>query len=151
MPEVKNIMMLRNPVEKAWSQAVMNLKMFHNISFKDNKNEYIDFLNRSIHRGLYSFYLKNWQEFFRPEQLQIYLFDDVKNNPTKLIEDIEGYLGLQKRFKKDPISNLKEKVNVNPIEPIPDEIKFVLKKLYKDEIIKLKRDFNLDVLHWNEI
>lgn len=151
MPDVKNIMMLRNPAERAWSQAVMNLRMFHNMSFNDNKAAYLDFLYTNIHRGLYSFYLKNWREFFPGDQLQIYLFDDLKKNPVKLIENIEGYLGLQKSIKEEPGHSLNKKVNANPIEPMPDEVKRMLKKLYKDEIIKINRDFNLNVLHWNDI
>lgn len=151
MPNVKNILMLRNPIERAWSQAVMNMRMFHNLSFENNKNAYIDFLNINIHRGLYSFYIKNWQDFFPPEQFQIYLFDEVKKNPVKLIENVEGYLGLQKSIQEDPIPDLKEKVNPNPKEPMPDEVKMVLKKLYRDEIRRLHREYNLDVLHWNDI
>lgn len=150
MPKVKNILILRNPVERAWSQAVMNMKMFHQLSYKDNKSAYNDFLDININRGFYSKYIKNWEEYFPPDQFKIFLFDDLKKNPIALIDEIGEYIGLQKSFSQNPVEDLNKKVNANPKETIPDEVKIRLQKIYRDEIKTLEREYHLDVANWLE-
>ncbi|CAN5629224.1 hypothetical protein BH23BAC1_BH23BAC1_42230 [soil metagenome] len=148
MPDLKVILILRNPVERAWSQAVMNLRQFHQKNYEENKADYIDFLNTSLYRGMYSNYIKNWQKFYSEDQFKIYLYDEIKNDPLSLITKIAKFINIKSNYSTFSEINLKKKINKNPPEPMPEEVRNMLAQAYQKEVSILCNELHLEVNDW---
>ena len=100
-PEAKYIVILRDPVRRAISayshwmkrgdiaSPMLGLKRFAKQFPKTRLLEY----------GYYANYLKVWQQFVKPEQFKIIIFeDDVKRNLDQAIPDLYRFLGLDPSF-----------------------------------------------------
>lgn len=96
--EIKIIIILRNPIERAFSQYKHSLKYWYeNISFeeslkleeerKNNKWYYI-FLHKAV--WLYHDSVKAYLENFK--NVRIYLAEDLKNNQEEVLKDIYNFL-----------------------------------------------------------
>lgn len=108
IPDAKLIAILRNPVERAYSQywhqftakkeSCPNfIEAFRkdDINFSQKKN----FWWRSYkYQGLYIQHLNRYLRLFNRKQLGIYLYDDFKSNPQKLMREIFQFLGVDESF-----------------------------------------------------
>ncbi len=102
-PQAKIMAMLRNPAERAFSQYIMNLKQ-GKILEQDFLKEVTqdDQLQKkgwgSNHQylmiGKYYEQLKRYFELFPKEQIKIFLFDDYKENPGKVVREMFEFLGV---------------------------------------------------------
>ena len=67
-PNLKIIILLRNPSDRAWSHAVMNLSTIPNINIsKISNNDFISHFNnpRSIERGNYIKIILKWKKYVK--------------------------------------------------------------------------------------
>lgn len=110
VPDVKLIAILRNPVERAFSQFWFNRQIGAErfSSFRDalafekqlmqgitneEKNQ-----PKYIRGGFYHRQLMRYFEFFSPANIKIILYDDFRETPAKVMEDIFLFLGVNHRF-----------------------------------------------------
>ena len=151
-PKLKIILLLRNPVERAWSHAVMNLSTIPNKEInKITNNEFIKHFNStsSIERGNYPKIINKWSKFFPKEQIFIANYNKIKEAPDHLLNDIFKFLEVEKitSFKDFPINE-----KILPIKrsktknTIPAELNKYLINYYKDDLNYLK-NINQD-LSW---
>ena len=120
IPEVKVIAILRNPVERAYS-AFLHLT-------RDRKEPLRDFaraLQAEEERignnwgpiwhykqvGFYYVQLKRYFETFEREQIKVYLYEDLNNDPIKLLKDIFRFLSVDDAF----VPEVSRKYNVSGI------------------------------------
>ena len=107
IPGVKVIAILRNPVERAYS-AFLHLT-------RDRKEPLRDFaraLRAEEERirnnwgpiwhyrqvGFYYVQLKRYFETFEREQIKVYLYEDLNDDPIKVMKDIYRFLGVEDAF-----------------------------------------------------
>ena len=96
-PNLKVIFIARDPVERAWSQLSMGVRlgMIRNpFDTKDAEEVIRNLLNPGV--LLYSHPSKivaRWKRYVRPENFRIYFFDDLKENPAELRRSILCFLG----------------------------------------------------------
>ncbi len=138
-PHAKIIISLRNPVERAYSQFLMNIgyglskTSFHEEIQKEIKNG-TDYTQRNIglDDGLYYIYVKRYLDIFGLNQVKILIFEEWIKNPKDTIKDILKFLGL-----KINLSNFDAKV-FNPHREIryPTPRGSIAKTLLKNENIK---------------
>lgn len=116
--EPKIIVILRNPVERAYSAYTHLIRdLRENLNFKDAldaeeqriKNNY-EYMWYYKDVGLYYDQVKAYLENF--DNVKIYLFDDLKSAPETLLESLFTFLGVDKTFLPN---NLKEKYNVSGV------------------------------------
>lgn len=97
MPDVKLIMLLRNPVDRSWSEAYMNLvvKPKRDISTIP-EHEFCDYFKseKCYGRSNYILILDEWLRVFPAGQLFVGFFDDIADRPKKLLLDIFNFLGV---------------------------------------------------------
>ena len=110
LPDVKLIAILREPVERAYSQYLMFIR--------DQREPLQDFAQaieeeknrkeqgwawgwRYLELGFYYTQLKRYFDIFNSEQIRVYLYDDLKNNPKRVIEDICTFLNVDNTFTPD--------------------------------------------------
>ncbi len=97
MPEVRLILMIRNPVEQLWSHAVHDLVRIPGIQVADvpESTFFAYFTKRAFHRmGGYTGILDRWLSVFPTEQLYVGFFDDVKRRPKSLLYDVFRHIGV---------------------------------------------------------
>jgi Sulfotransferase family len=107
IPGVKVIAILRNPVERAYS-AFLHLT-------RDRKEPLRDFaraLQAEEERisnnwgpiwhyrqvGFYYVQLKRYFDTFEREQIRVYLYEDLNDDPMQVMKDIYGFLGVEDAF-----------------------------------------------------
>jgi|SRR5215217_5215722 hypothetical protein len=120
IPDVKLIAVLRNPIERAYS-AFLHLT-------RDRKEPLSDFasaLQAEDERrqnnwgpiwhykqvGLYHAQLERYYDAFEPEQIRVYLHEDLSNNPSEMLEDIFGFLGVDDTF----VPDVRQRHNVSSV------------------------------------
>ncbi|XRO75812.1 sulfotransferase family protein [Methanocaldococcus sp. 28A] len=103
-PDIKLIVIFRNPVERLYSSYLYSLPSSFVLRkhFKELRNleyitfeDYIKIADWDIDIGFYYKHLKKWLSVFDENQIFICFYDDIKNNPTKLLKDIFKFLGVR--------------------------------------------------------
>lgn len=105
-PEGKIIMILRNPVERAFSHFLMDLKSgletgsfleaFKKDMAKSNKGWGISNVYYEI--GMYYEQVKRYLTVFPQEQIKIILYDDYRNDAIKTLKEICNFLNIDSNF-----------------------------------------------------
>lgn len=117
LPSVKLILILRNPVDRAFSEynnGVRNGKI--DTSFESFIKQDLDSLTKNlpditrfndsksiISRGIYSVQLDLWKKLFPKDQILILQSEKLLEFPDKVLDDVSNFLGL-------PKFNLSEKI-----------------------------------------
>lgn len=143
VPQMKLIAILREPVERAFSNYVWafrdraeNLTNFSEAlaveesRIKDNWGPKWHYKNQ----GFYYQQLKPYYELFPSEQIKIYLYDDLVSDSVKTMQDIFEFLGVDVGFepnmkKKHNASKLPKNKSWHNFLDKPNIIKSVMKPL----------------------
>ncbi len=150
MPEVRLIFLMRNPVERAWSQAVMNLaektgRSSDEVPDEEFHEHFHD--HRSILRGAYLDNLDRWLRFFPEHQLYCGFFESIVERPRSLLEDILRFLGvsLDVDWNLFPAHRV---VRKGVDAAMPQRHRVVLEQLYREDIQQLHQRFGDPVARW---
>ena len=145
IPNAKIIILLRDPVERTFSDYNSHIaKENLNCTFRDAimetppsgknfPNTGITQKNHLLERSLYNEQVKRYLETFGVTNVGIWFTENLKQNPTKVLEDIHNFLGITENIKNiDQFAEL----------AIPKNfiIKFILRK---QSIFKILRKFVL--------
>lgn len=139
-PTVKIIYLLRNPIERTWSQFKMENKDF--LLTNPKESEIIECINDDFY-FVYSYYtetLNKWESYF-PGRVKVWFYDEVCNNPEKVFIEICEYLDIapDTTFSHNKI---KSKVFEGPSDPIPTNVRRYLNTHFKEELLSLHKRFN---------
>ncbi len=126
LPHVKLIVLLRNPVDRAYSQYYHALELgYEKLSFedallgeeeriaqerekilKDERHESHTYIHRSyLTRGIYVDQLQTWMSFFPREQFLILKSEEFYSNPIAIFKQVSTFLNLPET---EPQLNKKE-------------------------------------------
>ena len=136
MPDLRLIYLLRNPVERAWSQAYMNLVSIPGRPYEEvDPAEFVRHFRspRSVLRGAYLQCIDHWLECFSKEQLLIEFFEDIAEQPQALLGRVFDHLGVSRQVDWDHFP-FGEKVFSGHATPMPEELRQVLNEMYGPEI-----------------
>jgi Sulfotransferase family len=120
IPNAKLVVILRSPIERAYSQYLMFIR--------DGREPSLDFATalaeetrrqqknwawgwNYVDVGFYYSQLKRYFEIFDPTQIKIYLYEDLKTSPVELIQDLFGFIGVDSTF----IPDMSKKPNISGI------------------------------------
>jgi len=96
-PMVRLIAILRNPVERAYSQygnAIKTGEITTDMSF----DSYIETEPSCLLQGIYSEQLERYFSHFESEQLLILCFEEISNDPLSFIQAIYRHIGVDDTF-----------------------------------------------------
>jgi hypothetical protein len=110
VPDAKMVVVLRDPVDRAYSHFLLTLK--------DGKEPLADFgkaleaepqriredwdtSHHYANRGYYARQLRRFFDVFPREQFRIYLYDDLKRDPASLMRDLFRFLEVDENFPVD--------------------------------------------------
>jgi hypothetical protein len=97
-PNVKLIAMLRNPVDRAYSGYQMQLRQ------TEEQRDFASNLDQEeiyIRGGFYYEQLKRFFDVFERDQIKIFLFEDFKQNPHQVIQEMFDFIGVDDSFVPD--------------------------------------------------
>ena len=151
MPKVKVIFLMRNPIERDWSHAVMNLIKFDKKHLEQiPKEKFIFHFNLNERFSNYLNIINNWRSFFPENQLFTGCFDDIHRHPKQLLIDIFNFLNVSSSINLSTFP-YRKKINKNPKIQIPDFYKNYLKNKYALQIQKLATIYSNTISEWNNI
>lgn len=139
-PDVKILLLLRCPIDRAWSDALMNLKRFDGIDYEGNESIYKRHLLGKVNRGLYHKHIKRWLSVFPQQQIKIVIYEELVAQPEKHLNDIAHFLEMKNfQFKSNLIS---KKFNSNPSISVPSDIERLLRPYFSEDVKRLKIAFS---------
>ncbi len=109
-PDMKLIAILRQPVDRAYSQYRDNLKGGGEIAHSFEKavawepqRIAADWQDKHhyLNKGYYGQQIQHYQALFAPEQLRVYLYEDLVSAPARLMADIAAFLEIDATFTFD--------------------------------------------------
>ncbi len=97
-PNVKIIAILRNPVERAYSEYLYNIARELEIERTFASALQGKLSKRYLDRGFYSAHLKQFYEAFPAEQILILDYADVSLRPSELLKEVYNFLDVNNEF-----------------------------------------------------
>lgn len=93
-PDIRLFISLRNPLERAWSAALMGLSRAEMFAHEASDAWFIDHFHSSASRarGDYAACIQRWRAVFPVEQLMIILQDEISTTPAAVLEGLAGHL-----------------------------------------------------------
>ena len=152
LPQTKLIAVLRNPVQRAYSAFLMKCRI-QGVEMTDTE----DLLKRfqveveksysSNNTGLYSSKLKNYLKYFSWEQLQIFLFEDLKYSPETVVEEAFLFLGVDHHCAVEvgAVHNAggipKSKLLYNTLEGVRNQFNSLVRPYVPDRLLHVAHDY----------
>lgn len=150
-PEVRILMLLRNPVDRAWSAARM-VAEFAQLADDECSDEWLLTVLRSrdcVERGDYEAIIRRWRAVFSQEQLLLLFYEDLSADPKGVLAHVSTHL----RIDPAPLLNLpperlrRRYRQGRPRRPGP-VIRSVLLEQYGRRIESLGAYLGRDLSHW---
>lgn len=147
MPEVKIILVLRDPVERAWSSA-----RFHFAKEKKRRMEEVSHEELIAHfnlswvrqRGDYTTILKKWKEIIPSHNLLVLLHEDLSSDPQLTLNRIHDFVGAEDFAGAD----LTARYNVSEEMAMPDDIRAYLTEYYAGMVSELRTEHRINTSVW---
>ena len=148
LPDIKLIVILRNPIDRAYSAYHYNMRSNNKtslsfekiIELSKNKNHKLKYLTT----GIYADQLKNWFKYYDKKQFLFLATEDFHKNTQHTLDQVFDFLGLNPfkigNPKRSNVGNYKEKMNEDTRKSLIEYFKPHNERLYK----LLQRDFGWD-------
>jgi hypothetical protein len=111
LPEVKLIFILRNPIERARSEFWHDFrtgKYPFTMTFSEFIQSPIRDKRMTISSGKYYDHLQRFEEYFDRSQFLVFLTEDLKESPDRVLGDIYEFLGVDPSFDPNTQDRLQE-------------------------------------------
>lgn len=165
LPNARLILIIRNPVDRAWSSfrrqgakaATSSGTAMEDIVEAGAMRYFQRYEDPEWGRewnyepGLshedYTRQIDRWTSVYPEDQLFVGFFDELKSDPISLMTKVCRHIGVSTDIDWDSMP-LSQVVNKNPEHPIPDRYRNYLQDLYRPEIERLYERFGDAVAAW---
>jgi hypothetical protein len=130
-PNAKIIILLRNPVERAWSQARMSVSGYnqHALRNRDFWKLMLQVAGKgNFERTNYGTVIQRWSKYFSKEQILVYFYDDLEADAQSFLNRVCSDLGLEAFTPKA----LRTRVHVSKTYNMPNLLTWFLQWRYKN-------------------
>lgn len=147
-PDAKLVLMLRNPIERAWSHY---RHFVTNENKKLSEDDILKFINhdKQLLRSDYKEILKKYSTIFPKEQVLIGFYDAIIDSPKQLMNEIVYFLTENKHISIEHL-DLKKIINKSMELECPKKIHDYLKIKYYDSIKELSDEYGGYFTKWLE-
>ncbi len=136
IPDVKLVACLRNPAERAFSGLLMRVRKGR---AEMKAGERLTPESHHVMEGYYHRWLKKYFDLFPKHQIKIYLFEEFKKDPVKIVTDLYDFLGVDTNFLPDT------SVRHNP-SSVP-KIRLLNRLFYNPTLINITKSVVPESLH----
>lgn len=150
-PRLRLIYLIRNPIDRAWSSALMALQRAEMTIDEASDQWFSDHFHSagSRKRGDYYSCLQTWRTVFPDEQLLVLRFEQIIAEPEWLLNRCFQHLGVSPQ---DPAQLRQQGCRVpvftGPGHPLRPTLKPLLQGLYQQPIEHLAKYLNVDLSAW---
>lgn len=150
-PELRLFYIMRNPIHRAWSSALMALGRAEMTLPEASDEWFIDhFLSAgSLARGNYAACLQNWWQFFAKEQLLVLFYEQIQDDPEGLLVSCLDHLGLNH---EDYFESIRPQIDTRVFAGLGHTIRPsllpALREIYHPVVENLSMVLNKDMSHW---
>ncbi|WP_166178145.1 sulfotransferase [Rubrobacter tropicus] len=147
-PEAKIILMLRNPIERAWSQAAMRFDKAGESAADAAGTERLRRLferEGSRSRTDYLRALENWGAYYPEDRIFVGFLEDVHFFPEELLRRVYDFLGVDPTFEPP---GLTRKVHTRSVGRVPTAPMSYLASSYGEETSRLAERFGGYASFW---
>ena len=140
-PDIKIVVFVRDPVERAWSHAKKDLSKFAKRPIEDvREKEWIDFLSipHIEQCGRFSVFLDRWGSVIPKDNLMVRPFTHIATQPDVVLTDFYGLIGVSSE-RAYIESRMNSKVMRTENVPVPDNLRAFLTDMFGDEIEELRK------------
>ncbi|MDO5509501.1 MAG: sulfotransferase domain-containing protein [Weeksellaceae bacterium] len=145
-PQAKLILMLRNPVDRAWSHY-----RFHKGKgqYAMQHEEIMAFMKNDAQRRRSDFrtVIENYYSVYPANQILIGFYDAIKHQPKALLTEIVQFLGGDPK-EIEAYCTLERKINVSKAVACPVEVRKELVDMYSDAVRDLAENFDGYFSYW---
>jgi hypothetical protein len=172
LPKVKLLMVLRNPVERAYSHYLMDFREgwerepdFGKV-LREEPFGIDDFwwgARHNLRHGLYSQRVEEYLQLFPRDQIKILMHDDYRASAQNFLHDIFAFLGVDtgaeidvaarhnvgvlRLHTKDPASGQTKRVEATP-PSLPSKLKRELQDFFRPDVLRLQQLIGKDLTPW---
>jgi hypothetical protein len=142
-PEIKAIMLLRDPIDRAWSHAKKDLARKKRRGIDQVPATELERFFRDPYQLRCASYVDNydhWAAALKPGNLFVGLFEAIRLQPENLLLDVMSFLGV-KRDSRYVGSSARTTVNPTSGEQIPERYRRFLEDLLGAERERLRQRF----------
>ncbi len=146
-PNIKIILMIRRPWDRAWSHAKKYLIRSQIGEKREVEDQaFFDFFNLEyqIRCGTYTEQIDNWSRNLKKGNLFIGSYEMIKHNPKQLLLNIFKFLQVDANEKLVG-KQATEIINPTSSQAMPASFLNYLQELYSEEVQQLKTRYNIDI------
>ncbi len=141
-PNLKAIMFIRNPIDRAWSHAKKDLvkrskRDLSEVSFQEFKAFYTD--SYQIKCSKYISFINLWSAKLEEGNLFVGIFDDIRTQPGTVLANVEDFLGIEHVY--DNGERIAGPIGTTEHSGIPPAHHEFLSELFKDELTIVNQRF----------
>ena len=146
-PDAHCILLLRNPIDRAWSSANMALGRAEMEFHEASDQWFLDHFKSqgSRARGNYPHMLRTWRKIFGAA-FHVYLYDDIAGAPADTFAHICADVGLAPT--QEQLQHAQEVIFGGHRRPIPEPLRAALCRAYARVINETSGILNVDLTHW---
>jgi hypothetical protein len=152
-PALRVVYLLRNPIERAWSAALMWLQRAELELDEASDQWFIDYFRSrgALARADYESCLRTWRGAFGDEAVLVMRYEVLQETPAKLLEAVCRHIGVDPApMAKLPAANLARRVWAGPGHAIRPSLLPLLRELHRPKIASLERYLGMDLSAWRE-
>ena len=143
LPDVRIVIILRNPIDRLWSKIKM-VEHVHNERLPDHVSdeEYIKLINKECDADRsYAAFINSWKQYFPNGNIHIDFYDKLEESPVDFLKGICKFLNLDFcEFPQDTYTAVNRRINVGITKDLPDKVGVHLARLYKESIDEMCGD-----------
>lgn len=151
MPDSKIILLLRNPIDRAWSAAKMHLTVLQNNNIDNVSDQmFIDHFKsqHSLLRGDYIEIYKKYAKIFGEDKIFVGYQEEIKRKPKALLIRLFDFLEVSNDVSWERF-NLNKKVGEAMYkQEIPNKYRVLLEEIYCDKIQEQSSFFGSYTKDW---
>lgn len=151
-PEMRIIYLMRDPIERSWSSALMSLGKRSGRPVESiTDEELMRHFERSSHslRGDYVRTLEVWEGVFGPDQVFVGFLDEIQNDPADLLLRTYRFLGVADDAAHIPAA-VSSRVNPSPSQAnaVPERFQIYLARMHLPQLQELSDRFGEPATAW---
>jgi hypothetical protein len=158
-PGIRIFISVRNPVERAWSAALMALARSEMTLAEASDRWFLDHFHSSASRarGDYASCLERWWSEFPRDQLLVLFSEDIASRPAAVLKSLAEHLAIDAAdFASLPESTIRQVIRPQVVRAgaasgtpaMRPTLVGPLLEMYADSIDRLERLVDRDISHW---
>ena len=147
MPDAKIIFLMRSPIERAWSQAVMRVVKKEGSVENLTEEQLLSRVSRekSQLRTNYLRTLENWGTYYSEDRIFIGFLEDISFMPESLLTGVHEFLGIDPSFRPPALN---KRINSRSSDTMPTSVATHLAHTYHGSMRRLSELFGGYASFW---